>query len=90
MRCVRNYAAPNCSLTQRCEINMMNKLLVPFVGLFLISLTGCCSVFGLCASASVHTSISSPQTFAQQDKLPVSAEPFNLAQGPAQSATCAD
>jgi hypothetical protein len=48
---------------------MMQKLLVPFVALMLVSLTGCCSVFGLCASASVHTSIASPQTFARQDKL---------------------
>jgi hypothetical protein len=66
------------------------KLLVPFVALMLVSLTGCCSIFGLCASASVHTSIASPQTFARQDKLVGSAEAFDIAQAPAQPTTCSD
>jgi uncharacterized protein YceK len=69
---------------------MMQKLLVPFVALLLVSLTGCCSVFGLCASASVHTSIASPQTFARQDKLVGYAEAFNIAQAPTQATTCSD
>jgi hypothetical protein len=69
---------------------MMHKLLVPIVALFLISLTGCCSMFGLCASASVHTSISSPQTFARQDKLQGSAEEFDVARAPTQPTTCSD
>ena len=46
---------------------MMSKFLVPFGALLLLSLSGCCRYFGLCASASVHTSISSPQQFAQPD-----------------------
>jgi hypothetical protein len=71
---------------------MMQKLLVPFAALLLVSLTGCCSVFGVCAgvSASVHTSIASPQTFARQDKLVGSAESFDIAQAPAQPTTCSD
>jgi uncharacterized protein YceK len=69
---------------------IMQKLLVPFVALMLVSVTGCCSVFGLCASASVHTSIASPQTFARQDKLLGSTEAFNIAQVPTQATTCAD
>jgi hypothetical protein len=43
----------------------MSKLLVPLAALFLMS--GCCRVFGICASASVHTSVASPEEFAQQD-----------------------
>jgi uncharacterized protein YceK len=69
---------------------MMNKLLVPLVALFVVSLTGCCSVFGVCASASVHTSIASPQTFAQQDKQQGLAVPLSLAQAPVQATTCSD
>jgi uncharacterized protein YceK len=68
----------------------MQKLLVLFAGLFMLSMTGCCSVFGLCASASVHTSIASPQTFAQQDKLVGSAQAFDIAQGPTRSTTCSN
>ena len=62
-------ARMNNSLTCRDVRSRMQKLFVPLVGLFLFTLTGCCSVFGLCASASVHSSIASPQTFAQQDRL---------------------
>jgi len=69
---------------------MMNRLLVPLVALFVVSLTGCCSVFGLCASASVHTSIASPQTFVQQDKLQGIAQPFSIARAPVQATTCSD
>jgi uncharacterized protein YceK len=46
---------------------MMVKLFVPFAALLLLS--GCCRVLGICTSASVHTSISSPQEFTQQDSL---------------------
>jgi uncharacterized protein YceK len=46
---------------------MMIKLFVPFAALLLLS--GCCQVLGICTSASVHTSISSPQEFTQQDSL---------------------
>jgi hypothetical protein len=49
---------------------MMLKLFVPFAALLLLPLSGCCRYLGLCASASVHTSISSPQQFAQQDSTP--------------------
>lgn len=68
----------------------MNKLLVPFVALFLVSMTGCCSMFGLCASASVHTSIASPHTYAQQDKLQHAADPLTLAQVRSEPTTCSD
>jgi len=54
----------------------MLKLLLPLTALLAIS--GCCQLFGVCTSASVHTSISSPQKFAQQDgsqnRLSVAAE----------------
>jgi hypothetical protein len=43
----------------------MFKLLVPITAL--LALSGCCQLFGVCTSASVHTSISLPQQFAQQD-----------------------
>jgi hypothetical protein len=46
---------------------MMVKLFVPFAALLLLS--GCCRVLGICTSASVHTSISSPQELTQQDSL---------------------
>ena len=40
--------------------------------------SGCCQLFGVCTSASVHTSISSPQQFAQpagaENSLAVAAE----------------
>ena len=44
---------------------LMLKLLLPLTALLAIS--GCCQLFGVCTSASVHTSISSPQQFVQQD-----------------------
>ena len=69
---------------------MINKLLVPLVALLLVSMTGCCSMFGLCASASVHTSIASPQTFAQNDKLQGLAEPISIAQAPVAATSCSD
>jgi uncharacterized protein YceK len=43
----------------------MLKFLVPLAALLLMS--GCCRVFGICTSASIHTSIASPEEFAQQD-----------------------
>lgn len=70
--------------------NIMHKLLVPLVALFLVSMTGCCSMFGLCASASVHTSIASPHTYAQQDKLQGAADPLTIAQVQGQPSTCSD
>jgi len=42
----------------------LHKLIVPLAALFLFS--GCCDLLGICTSASVHTSISSPQGYAQQ------------------------
>jgi hypothetical protein len=33
----------------------------------LLAISGCCQLFGVCTSASVHTSISPTQQFAQQD-----------------------
>ena len=46
---------------------MMVKLFVSLAVLLLLS--GCCRVLGICTSAAVHTSISSPQKYTQQDTL---------------------
>ena len=43
---------------------MIPKLLISVAALCLLS--GCCRYLGICTSASVHTSITSPQQFAQQ------------------------
>jgi hypothetical protein len=72
---------------------MMLKLFVPFTALFLLSLPGCCRYLGLCASASVHTSISAPQQFAQQDGAESTlgdAEAPIIARAPFQPASCPD
>jgi hypothetical protein len=66
---------------------MMLKLFLPFVALFLLPLSGCCEYLGLCASVSVHTSISAPQRFAQQDRV---GESLNVARAPFQPASCPD
>lgn len=42
----------------------LQKLIVPLAALFLFS--GCCEMLGICTSASIHTSISTPQGYAQQ------------------------
>ena len=46
---------------------MTVKLFVPSTAVLLLSLSGCCRVFGICTSASVHTSISSPRLSQQAD-----------------------
>jgi len=46
----------------------IHKLLLPLFALFLFS--GCCEYLGICASASVHTSISRAQQYAQQSVSP--------------------
>jgi hypothetical protein len=43
---------------------MIPKLLISVAALCLLS--GCCRYLGICTSASVHTSITSPQQFAEQ------------------------
>ena len=43
---------------------MVPKLLISVAALYLLS--GCCRYLGICTSASVHTSITSPQQFVQQ------------------------
>jgi len=43
----------------------MFKHFISIIAVFLLS--GCCRFFGICASASVHTSISAPEKLAQQD-----------------------
>jgi hypothetical protein len=72
---------------------MMPKFLVPFAALLLLSLSGCCRYLGLCASASVHTSIDSPQQFAEPDgterNVGISQAPL-LASVPFQSGSCTD
>ena len=72
---------------------MMPKFFVPFGALLLLSLSGCCRYFGLCASASVHTSISSPNQFAQSEgterNAGIQAAPL-VASIPFQSGSCTD
>lgn len=72
---------------------MMPKFLVPFAALLLLSLSGCCRYFGLCASASVHTSIDSPRQFAQSDgterNLATPAAPL-VTSIPFQAGSCTD
>lgn len=55
---------------------MFKLLLLAVTTLFL---SGCCQYLGICASASVHTSIPSSQEFAEQrslqDALAVPQEP---------------
>ena len=72
---------------------MMLKLFMPFGALLLLTLSGCCRYFGLCASASVHTSISSPQQFAEPDgskrNAEIQAAPL-VASIPFQSGSCTD
>jgi hypothetical protein len=46
----------------------IHKLLLPFFALFLFS--GCCEYLGICTSASVHTSISGANQYAQQSVTP--------------------
>jgi hypothetical protein len=46
----------------------IKKLLAPLFALFLFS--GCCEYLGICTSASVHTSISGPQQYAQHSASP--------------------
>lgn len=46
---------------------MTPKLLISIAALCLLS--GCCRYLGICTSASVHTSITSPQQFAQEGCL---------------------
>ena len=61
--------------------------------LFLSPLSGCCRYLGVCASASVHTSISSPQQFAQQDSGPGTLRDAGLlaiAQSPLPAGSCPD
>ncbi len=43
----------------------MLKLLTASLAIFMFS--GCCELFGICTSVAVHSSISSPQQFAQAD-----------------------
>jgi hypothetical protein len=72
---------------------MMPKFFVPLAALLLLSLSGCCRYFGLCASASVHTSISSPQQFAEPDgterNVGIPESPL-VASIPFQSGSCTD
>jgi len=46
---------------------MIRKLFCLF--LMLITMSGCCELFGICTSVNVHTSISSPQTLASSNSL---------------------
>jgi hypothetical protein len=42
----------------------MSKLFLSTAALALLLTSGCCQLFGVCTSASVHTSINTPQRFA--------------------------
>jgi hypothetical protein len=68
----------------------MPRLFLPFAALLLLSLSGCCEYLGLCASASVHTSIDSPYQYAQQDTQDAVGPNAlaMIAQGPSQSSSC--
>jgi len=46
----------------------MLKLLLTMSAVF--ALSGCCELFGVCTSASVHTSITHPGQFASQNVTP--------------------
>jgi hypothetical protein len=50
----------------------VRKLLILLVVLCLFS--GCCEMFGICTSASIHTSISGNHQYAQQSAAPSEAE----------------
>jgi len=52
----------------------MIKLSVLFAVFVLMS--GCCRALGICTSASVHTSIASPEEFAQQHNWQCRVVPF--------------
>jgi hypothetical protein len=58
------YASCNVSSTVERRDRMNPKLLISVAALCLLS--GCCRYLGICTSASVHTSITSPQQFTQQ------------------------
>jgi hypothetical protein len=46
----------------------LQKMLITLFSLFLFS--GCCEYLGICTSASVHTSISGANQYAQQSVTP--------------------
>jgi hypothetical protein len=54
-----------CRILCYAFIIMVPKLLVASAALFILS--GCCRLFGICSSIHVHTSISSPRQFTQQE-----------------------
>ena len=60
----------------------MFKLLSALVAIF--TLSGCCELFGICTSVSVHSSISSPRQFAQADSTSANKEEVALAGSPLQ------
>jgi hypothetical protein len=70
----------------------MFKLIVPLAALLLLPLSGCCEYFGLCASASVHTSIDAPNQYAQQDTAGAvgPAELAMIAQNPIPPRSCSN
>jgi hypothetical protein len=68
----------------------MLKLLAASMAIFMLS--GCCELFGICTSVAVHSSISSPQQFAQADTLTAgnAMQQTVLADAPLQPQTAAD
>jgi hypothetical protein len=48
-----------------------------------VVLSGCCQVLGICTSASIHTSISTPDQFAEQRSL---QDPLKAPQAPSLAA----
>jgi hypothetical protein len=72
---------------------MKLKLFMSLAALVLLSLSGCCRYLGICASASVSTSIESPQHFAQQDGTENTLgifEGHQIASVPFQPRSCTD
>jgi hypothetical protein len=70
---------------------MTRKALVASTALLLLQLTGCCRFFGICTSASVHTSIS-PDRSSQYAALnaPFDGSSNRSLRHPAQPESCTD
>lgn len=67
----------------------MPRLLSASIAIFtLLTFSGCCEIFGICTSVSVHSSLSSPQKFARANILPAgNAGRLALADTPLQNET---
>ena len=66
----------------------MLKFVVPLAPLLILS--GCCRVFGICASVDVHTSIDRPENVALQEHFPetISDSPLSTKSSIPSAAAC--